>query len=51
MSASVYPASLAAKGAGWRFQAWCFECGDGLNTKTRKQAQDWQTAHNERVHS
>lgn len=49
MSASVYPASLEQKGRGFRFQAYCFRCQDGENTKTRRAAQKWCTDHNTAV--
>lgn len=50
MSASVYPASLLQKANGLRYQGWCFEHQDGVNTKTRKQAQKWCDEHNTKEH-
>lgn len=51
MSARVVPASLPDKGSGFRYQAWCPEHSDGLNTKTRRQAEKWRDEHNAEEHS
>lgn len=51
MTARVVPASLMAKGGGYRYQAWCAEHHDGVNTKTKNQAQAWVDEHNEKEHS
>lgn len=51
MTATVYPASLPAKGAGFRYQAWCFDHEDGINCKTRAAAKKWCDAHNEKDHA
>lgn len=46
-SAEVYPASLEAKGNGYRYQAWCQICSNGTNTKSRYMATQWAKGHNE----
>ena len=51
MTAIVYPASLPAKANGFRYQAWCNEHQDGKNTKTKPQAKNWCSAHNEAEHA
>lgn len=45
-AAEVYPASLPAKGAGFRYQAWCQICKEGENTKSKPSAQRWANDHN-----
>lgn len=44
--ASIYPASLQGKANGYRYQAYCFICEDGTNTRSRKKAEEWAEAHN-----
>jgi len=51
MSATVYPASLSQKANGFRYQAWCHEHKDGMNTKTRPQAKKWCDNHNAAEHA
>lgn len=46
-TAEVYPASLQAKGNGYKYQAWCQICQDGTNTKSRVAALNWAHNHNE----
>lgn len=50
MSARVVPGSLQAKGSGFRYQAWCADHADGLNTRTKKEAAQWVSDHNESEH-
>lgn len=45
MSASVEKLSQR------KYQAWCSECGDGLNVGRQVDAHIWATAHNQERHS
>lgn len=37
-------------GRAFRWQAYCEECQDGINTKSAVYARTWATKHNEKEH-